>query len=325
MDLSVAILAAGQSKRFRSQSSKVLHRLCGKPLLFYPLTAARALNPRNIYIIVGPNGQDIQERFQAEDVEFVLQPEPRGTGDAVRQLESRLDAAGTLVVLPGDAPLIRPETLQQLVRTHLQNQGIATVLTSEVPDPTGYGRVVRSRENPERLLMIVEETDAFPEERQIREVNAGVYAFQVGPLFQALQDLRPDNQQQEYYLPDVLEILQRKTGRVYVYQARDWQEILGVNTRAELAQAHRVMHQRLIQRWQQEGVTFVHPESVYLEYDVELAQDVLVYPFTALLGRTQVGQGAVLGPGVVLRDARVAPFTTVTAEHTKEDPHVQHP
>ncbi|MCF6191663.1 MAG: NTP transferase domain-containing protein, partial [Candidatus Hydrothermae bacterium] len=130
MDLSVAILAAGQSKRFRSQTSKVLHRLCGKPLLFYPLTAARALNPRNIYIIVGPNGQDIQERFQAEDVEFVLQPEPRGTGDAVRQLESRLDAAGTLVVLPGDAPLIRPETLQQLVRTHLQNQGIATVLTS---------------------------------------------------------------------------------------------------------------------------------------------------------------------------------------------------
>lgn len=320
MPLFGAILAGGQSKRFKSRTSKIFHPLCGRPLLSYPLEALQAVEPDRVYVVLSPASEAYLPRvFPDPPFEVVIQDQALGTGDAVKRLRPLLeDRPGQLVVLPGDAPLLRGETLARLVQFHRSHEATATVMTAEVPDPTGYGRVIRSPENPNRLLMIVEEADAFPEEKQVREINAGVYVFEIPLLFEVLEDIRPENKQQEYYLTDAIAILQRRTGRVFAFRAEDWQESLGVNTRKDLALAHGVMRRRIVERWMEEGVTFLDPESVYIEQDVELARDVVVYPGVALLGKTRVGEGAVLYPGVVLKDARIPPETEVW---TKEVEH----
>ncbi len=321
MPLFGAILAGGQSKRFKSRTSKIFHPLCGRPLLAYPLAALQAVEPDRIFVVLSPAAEAaLPHVFPNPDFAVVIQDQALGTGDAVKRLRDHLTTPGELVVLPGDAPLLRGETLARMVQFHRSHEAVATVMTAEVPDPTGYGRVIRSPENPSRLLMIVEEVDAFPEERQVREINAGVYVFEIPLLFEVLEDIRPENKQQEYYLTDAIAILQRRTGRVFAFRVEDWEESLGVNTRKDLAQAHSVMRRRIVEGWMAEGVTFLDPESVYIEQDVVLARDVVVYPGVALLGTTQVGEGAVLYPGVVLKDARIPPGTEVWTKEGKHGP-----
>lgn len=305
--LYVAILAAGKSKRMNSTKSKVLHEICGKPLLFYPIHGAKALQPRGIFVIIGgPSKDAVREAFQDSGVTFVEQHEPLGTGHAVLQLKEQevlTDLDSDLLVLPGDAPLIRPETLQALYQHHKERGAIATVMTAELPDPTGYGRVIRSI--GDRVMMIVEEADAFPEEKEIREVNSGIYVFDTEALFRWLPEVRPDNRQGEYYLTDVIEILQRRVGGVYAYKAEDWREVLGVNTREQLAQAIAIMSDRIKSRWMREGVTFIAPEATYVEWGVTLSRDVVVYPFVSLMGETHVEERAVILPHTTLINTRV--------------------
>lgn len=311
--LYIAILAAGKSKRMNSAKSKVLHEVCGKPVLFYPIYGAKALQPKEIFVIIGgPSKEEVRRAFQDSGVTFVEQPEPLGTGHAVLQLKEQgvlTDEDSDLLVLPGDAPLVQPETLQALYRHHKERGAIATVMTADLPDPTGYGRVVRSI--GDRVMMIVEEADAFPEEKQIREVNSGVYVFDTEALFRWLPEIRPDNRQGEYYLTDVIEILQRRVGGVYAHKAEDWREVLGVNTRQQLAQAIEIMSQRIKNRWMQEGVTFIDPQATYVEWGVTLGRDVVVYPFVSLLGDTRVEERAVILPNTVLINTHVGPGRTV--------------
>lgn len=325
MPLWGAVLAGGQSKRFRSRITKVFHPLCGKPLLEYPLSALRALEPQRTVVVLSPSAlTHLDQVFPQRNFEVVIQEKALGTGDAVKHVRTVIpDARGDLVVLPGDAPLVRPQTLIRLLQFHRTHEAVATVMTARVPDPTGYGRVIRSPENPDRLLMIVEEVDAFPEEKQVKEINAGVYVFRLPMLFEILDDLRPENRQQEYYLTDAITISQRRTGRVFAYQVEDWEESLGVNTRQDLSRAHKILRHRIVERWMGEGVTFVDPENVYIEYDVELAQDVMVYPHVSLMGTTRVGEGAILYPGVVLKDMRIPPATEVFPEDVTSLPTLQ--
>ncbi len=304
--LYVAILAAGQSKRMNSKISKVLHLLAGRPLLSYGIDIAQSLNPDEIFVVVGgPHKNSVIERFKDAGVTFVEQAEPRGTGDAVMTVKDYVDPNSDLFVIPGDAPLLKKETARSLVDFHRGRGAIATVLTTEHPEPHGYGRIIRSV--GDRIMMIVEEADAFPEEKAIKEINSGFYVFESEWLFKWLAEIRPDNRQKEYYLTDVIEILQRRIGGVYAYKIEDWRETIGVNTRKDLASAERIMQERIINCWTKKGVTFVRPEQVYVEYDVEIQEDTLIYPFVALLGKTRIGHDAVIGPGVILKDEEIKP------------------
>jgi bifunctional UDP-N-acetylglucosamine pyrophosphorylase/glucosamine-1-phosphate N-acetyltransferase len=245
-----------------------------------------------------------EELSKYNNLEFVRQEKALGTGDAVKQLEPILKDKkdAHLLVLPGDAPLLREETIRELYRYHFEKNANITVLTAELEDPTGYGRIVRMDREPEKIKYIVEEKDAFPEEKEIREVNSGVYIFKIGPLFEHLKSLRPQNEQQEYYLTDIIQIVQRKEGGVFAVKARDWREILGVNTREQHEQAIKIMKQRLIDKWTASGVTFIDPENVYIEVEVEIGKDAIIYPFVSLMGKTKIGEDAVIGPGAKLKD-----------------------
>jgi bifunctional UDP-N-acetylglucosamine pyrophosphorylase/glucosamine-1-phosphate N-acetyltransferase len=310
----VAILAAGKSKRMNSKKSKVLHKLCGKPLLFYPLRIAMGLNPEKIFVIVGgSNSEEVRSTFSEYPVEFVEQPEPLGTGDAVMRMEEFFkDKEADLMVIPGDAPLLMEETALDLLSFHKERGAIATVLTAEHPNPTGYGRIVRSV--GDRILMIVEEADAFPEEKEIKEINAGVYVFDTPSLYEWLPDVRADNRQGEYYLTDVIEILQRRVGSVYAHKIEDWHQVIGVNTRQDLALAERILEERLKSYWMNNGVTFVKPDSVYLEFEVEIGKDTVIYPFVSLMGKTKIGEECEIGPNLVLKDVEIPSGTVLKGE-----------
>jgi bifunctional UDP-N-acetylglucosamine pyrophosphorylase/glucosamine-1-phosphate N-acetyltransferase len=317
--LYVAILAAGKAKRMNSSRSKVLHEVAGKPLLYFPLKVAKSLNPARIFVIIGgPYMEQIRVFLQDEPVEIIVQEEPKGTGDAVKHLVNYIDEQDSdLFVIPGDAPLLTEKTAMELMGFHRSRGAYATVLTAEVPDPTGYGRIVRSV--GDRVLMIVEEADAFPEEKAIKEVNSGMYFFYTSVLFQYLDELRPDNKQGEYYLTDIIEILQRRMGNVFAYKIEDWEEILGVNTREQLGLVNRIMLRRIVHNMLENGVSMVDPDKVYIEAEVQIGKDVTLYPFVSLLGKTIIGDNSIIGPGVVLKDAVIKPNSRVFGPRIPED------
>ncbi len=294
------ILAGGKSKRMKSKKSKVLHKLCGKPIIYYPLRACKSLLPDNMYIVIGQNSEEIKNIIN-DDVVFVYQNEPLGTGHAVMQVVPYLrDRDMDVLIMPADAPLIRIETIKELYKFHKENDALVTILTAEIPDPTGYGRIIRSSGN--RVLMIVEETDAFPEEKLIKEVNSGIYIFESNILIDALDEIKPDNKQGEYYLTDVIAIIQRKYGGVYAYKIDDWREIIGINTREQLSQAHYIMQERIIKRHLENGVSILSPNLVYIEEDVIIESDVVIYPFVSILGNSYISEDCEIGPNVVLEN-----------------------
>ncbi|MEO0143500.1 MAG: sugar phosphate nucleotidyltransferase [candidate division WOR-3 bacterium] len=298
--LSCIILAGGKSKRMKSKKSKVLHKLCGKPIIYYPLKACKSLLPDEIYIVIGQSSEGIKEIIN-DDVIFVYQNEPLGTGHAVMQVVPYLkDKDMDVLIVPADAPLIRIETIKELYKFHKENDALVSILTTQMPDPTGYGRIIRSSGN--RVLMIVEEADAFPEEKQIKEVNSGIYIFESNILIEALNEIKPDNKQGEYYLTDVIAIIQRKYGGVYAYKIEDWKEILGINTREQLSLAHSIMQERIIKRHMENGVSIIMPNLVYIEDDVIIEPDVIIYPFVSILGNSYISEDCEIGPNVILEN-----------------------
>lgn len=299
------VLAAGHSSRMGSGISKVLHPLAGKPIVFYPLDLALSLGLKETYVIVGgPHEREVRKALSHRKLKFVRQEEPRGTGDALLQLAPLLEGKDVdVLVIPGDAPLLTIETAKAFINFHVDKESVATVMTAEIPDPTGYGRIIRS--SGDRILMIIEEVDAFPEEKEIREVNSGIYIFLSKPLFRWLKEITPDNEKGEYYLTDVIGILQRRVGGVYAYKIRDWREILGVNTRSDLAKANGILQERLTRHWMERGVSFISPEKVYLEMGITIGKDTVVYPFVSILGRSEIGKNVEIGPSSVIKDARI--------------------
>ena len=298
------VLAAGQGTRMKSKRPKVLHEIAGRPMVRLVLDVVRAAGAERVIVVVGHGADDVRAAIGDAGVEFVVQAEQLGTGHAVMQAEPLLaDHAGPVVITCGDTPLLRPETIAASVGHAPAKRRRASVLSAVVDDPAGYGRIVRGLTVQACLLRIVEHADASEAELAIREVNSGTYCFDGRRLFAVLRVIAPDNAQGEYYLPDAVHVLARDGGRVQAVTAADADEILGVNTRVELARAEAIFRRRIVERWMLEGVTIVDPDTVYIDADVSLARDVTVLPFTFIRGNTRIDEDCRIGPHADIADS----------------------
>jgi bifunctional UDP-N-acetylglucosamine pyrophosphorylase/glucosamine-1-phosphate N-acetyltransferase len=297
----VLILAAGEGTRMRSAVPKVLHPLCGRTMIEWPIAAAREAGAGRIVVVDGPK-RALAEALP-EDVEVAIQEEPNGTGDAVRSAADQIDPDTTVLVLYGDVPLITADAITALARAHEESGAAATMATMELEDPSGYGRVVRDAEGGvERVVETKTPGDATPEEEAIREVNTGIYAFAGGDLLVALKELRADNAQGELYLPDVLPQLRADGKAIGAHVVTDAALTLGVNTRVELAHVRRLAQERIHRAHALAGVTIVDPAGTLIEVGVEIGRDTIVEPGTFLRGATRIGARCEVGPLTTLID-----------------------
>ncbi|GAA2541510.1 bifunctional UDP-N-acetylglucosamine diphosphorylase/glucosamine-1-phosphate N-acetyltransferase GlmU [Streptomyces sp. NPDC058947] len=304
----VVVLAAGEGTRMKSATPKVLHELCGRSLVGHVLAAAGELNPEHLVVVVGHAREKVTAHLGeiAPDVRTAVQAEQNGTGHAVRMGLEELGGSvdGTVVVVCGDTPLLTGATLRALAETHAADGNAVTVLTAEVPDATGYGRIVRD-EATGAVTAIVEHKDATDAQRSIREINSGVFAFDGQLLADALKKVRTDNSQGEEYLTDVLGILREAGHRVGASVAGDHREIAGINNRVQLSQARRILNDRLLNAAMLAGVTVVDPATTWVDVTVTFEQDAVVHPGTQLHGATHLAEGAEVGPNARLTDTRV--------------------
>jgi bifunctional UDP-N-acetylglucosamine pyrophosphorylase/glucosamine-1-phosphate N-acetyltransferase len=312
----VIVLAAGEGTRMKSSTPKVLNEVCGRTMLGHALAAARDLDPRELAVVVGEADGPVARYLTeyAPDARVIVQGPRRGTGHAVRVAVEHLEAAGigldgTVVVTYGDTPLLRGQTLRGLVAAHQAAGAAVTALVARATDPAGYGRIVRDADG--RFTAIVEHADTTPEQAAITEINSGMYAFDGALLPAALKRLSTDNAKGEEYLTEVLAICGGDGLEVGTVWCADFDEILGVNDQAQLAQARRVLNDRLLGSWMGTGVTIVDPASTWVDVGVVLEPGAQIGPATQLEGGTTVGAGARVGPGCLVRDSVIAAGATV--------------
>ncbi|MGI6359329.1 MAG: bifunctional UDP-N-acetylglucosamine diphosphorylase/glucosamine-1-phosphate N-acetyltransferase GlmU [Bacillota bacterium] len=308
MQTSAIILAAGSGTRMKSQLNKVLHPLCGRPLVSHVIQAGQDAAIENFYVVIGRDAEQVKATLGG-DYTYVLQRERLGTGHAVMQVEPVFRGEDLVFVLCGDTPLIRPETLQAMQAMHLAEQADVTVLTATLPQGADYGRIVRADDG--RILGIVEAKEATPAQLAIREINTGFYCFKGSTLFAALHQVDNHNAQAEYYLTDVIALVAQAGGKVVGCPLDDFQEALGINDRVRLAEAEAYLRQRIRERLMLAGVTFLQPETTLVDDTVSIGQDTIVYPGCLLEGNTAIGSGCVIGPYTRLTDCRVGDRTSI--------------
>jgi len=301
----VAILAAGKGVRLKSRRSKVLHEIAGKPLLAHVVAAAsRVVQPQNIFAIIGYEAERVREALGPSGISFVLQREQRGTGHAIMEARDALQSFENVLVLSGDVPLIQPGTIMQVRDFHVVNRAAMTMLTAEPPDPTGYGRVFRKarkgRETDE-VERIVEQKALLGREAEQREINSGIYAFATKPLYAHIAQLTTDNPHREFYLTDMAALLSKAGEKVMALRAPDSSEVLGVNTRIELAQLDAKLRDKKARELMEAGTTIFRPETCDIDADVEIGADTVIEPFVQLIGRTKIGA-----------DCRVRSYSVIT-------------
>ncbi|WP_285890577.1 bifunctional UDP-N-acetylglucosamine diphosphorylase/glucosamine-1-phosphate N-acetyltransferase GlmU [Paenibacillus macerans] len=295
------VLAAGQGKRMKSKLYKVLHPVCGKPMVGHVLNAVQQAGCERTIVVVG-HGAEAVKSYLGSSAEYVLQEQQLGTGHAVKQAGPQLAGEeGTTVVICGDTPLVTAETLEALFELHTRKGAAATVLTAKMDNPQGYGRVIRGENGT--VERIVEQKDCTPEEAAVQEINTGTYCFDNAKLFAALEKVTNDNAQQEYYLTDVIGILVQAGEIVEGYAAQDHRESIGVNDRVALAEAEAVMRERIVRLHMLGGVTVIDPASTYIGADVTIGSDTVIYPGTVLSGRTVIGEDCVIGPASQIEDS----------------------
>jgi bifunctional UDP-N-acetylglucosamine pyrophosphorylase/glucosamine-1-phosphate N-acetyltransferase len=307
-------MAAGLGTRMKSRRAKVLHELGGAPLIAYVVRAAQALEPRSIVTIVGHQAEEVERAVLAEAGElasFVIQEKQRGTGDAVESARRMLENSDSLVlVLSGDVPMIRVETLQKLIAHHNKAGAACSILSVRLENPTGYGRIIR--DNNGGFRKIVEQRDATEDERQVREINSGIYCFEAKALFDALRKVEPKNDQGEYYLTDVAEIILASGGTVSVYQISDPREVSGINTRAELAEFENLIRRSAIRRLMIEsGVTFIDPSHAYISAEAQIGSDTIIHPNVTIEGKTVIGEACVIRAGARITNSRLGDNVSV--------------
>ncbi|MGM9987007.1 MAG: bifunctional UDP-N-acetylglucosamine diphosphorylase/glucosamine-1-phosphate N-acetyltransferase GlmU [Bacillaceae bacterium] len=303
------ILAAGKGTRMKSKLYKVLHSVCGKPMLQHVIEQVSCLGTKQLVTIVGHGAEEVKARIGTSS-EYALQAEQLGTAHAVQQAASILEGKeGVTIVVCGDTPLITSETMEKLFTHHEQTGAKATILTAIAQDPTGYGRVVRNEVG--HVERIVEHKDATVEELQITEINTGTYCFDNKLLFEALQNVSNDNAQGEYYLPDVIEILKGQGHVVSAYTTASFEETLGINDRVALSQAEQIMKRRINRKHMVNGVTIIDPENTYISNDAIIGSDTIIYPGTVLYGNVVIGDECIIGPNSEIMDSEIGNATTI--------------
>ena len=309
-EIVAVILAAGKGTRMKSNLPKVLHEVGGKPMLRHVTTAAQAAGAIRLVVVVGFGGEQVATVMGGEGLEYVTQAQQLGTGHAVMQAQTVLkEVRGTILLLCGDTPLLRTATLKSLCRAHHESGAAATVLTAEPADPQGYGRILRDAAG--NVCGIVEQKDATPEQIRINEINTGIYCFEAGPLFAALDDLTCNNAQQEYYLTDVLAILAQSGQKVGAMTVADFEETLGINSRVQLAEAEAILRRRKLVELMESGVTVMDPASTFIDSDVAIGRDTVIYPFTWIEGKTVIGEECRIGPNTRIADSVIGNGVTL--------------
>ena len=314
----VAILAAGLGTRMKSQRAKVLHRAGGLPLIEHVVRAGlRIAPPERIVVVVGYQAHIVREVIAPYGVKAVLQAQQHGTGDAVRCCRDQVGHEGHLAVLYGDCPLLSGETLERLVAAQAGSEAAATVITTTLADPSGYGRIVRDPTADDTVLAIVEQKAATPQQREIREINSGIYCFRAELLWAHIDALRPHPASGEYYLTYIVEIFRSAGLRVRAMHLDDPTEVLGINTRVELAGIDRIFRRRKAEELMLSGVTIEYPETVTIDGGAEIGMDTVVEPFARILGRSRIGSNCRIGAHAILEaaalgnDVEIAPFTLI--------------
>lgn len=323
--VTVLILAAGLGTRMKSKKAKVLHQAGGLTLVEHVVDTACALTPpERVFVVTGFQAELVEQALAGRGVRFVHQTEPKGTGHAVAACRAAAgDRDGLVVVLYGDCPLLQPDTLKKLVGRQQASLSAATLISTRLEDPTGYGRIVRGLTGD--FEAIVEQKVACPGELEIQEINPGIYCFRAGLLWQHIDRLKAANPAGEYYLTDMVEILRGAGHEVCAIFEPDARQLLGINTRIELAEADRILRERTVRRLMLEGVTIEKPETVTIDAQVRVGQDSVVEPFAQILGRTSIGQDCRIGACSILRDSelgdgvQVAPFTMIASSRLERD------
>ena len=312
------ILAAGLGKRMKSGLAKVLHPVAGIPMILYPVKVAEEISSERIIVVVGHQADRVKDVLSGRDVEIVQQVEQKGTADAVRlAMDSLKGYKGMLVVLCGDVPLITPKTISGLISAHRDRGAIMTVLTTEVEDPSGYGRIVRSSDGS--ILRIVEERDADNEIKKIKEIHSGTYVFDSLFLSEVLREIKSENAQREFYLTDSIETGLKKGFKVYAYKTIEREEIIGINSRNELAMADIIMRRRINNRHMLNGVTMINPDNTYVGMDVSIGQDVTIYPGATIEGNTTIGSRSVIYPNSRIVNSQIGSDVNIKDSSVIED------
>ena len=327
--VAIAIMAAGKGTRLKSRHPKVLHEVGGKPILAHVIaTATQVVAPKDIFVIIGHEAEMVRAAVASTGVQFVLQAEQRGTGHALMVAQEALAPYDQVIVLYGDAPLITSETIQKLSAFHIAQKAAMTVLSADLDNPSGYGRVLRKKAKGFEMRAIVEEKAASAQQKKIREINSGTYAFSAPTLYKHIGELSTNNAHQEYYLTDMAAVLGRARRKVVVIKTANPAEVLGSNKRSEIVDLDGRMRLAKCQALMEEGVTIFYPQTCIIDSDVEIGQDTVIEPFVQLRGKTkigsdcrirsysvinntEIGDGVIVLPGCVMDDSRIADKATV--------------
>lgn len=297
------ILAAGAGTRMKSKLPKVLHQVCGKSMLEHVISEVRTAEIQDIVVIVGHGSEEVIKKTEKLNIKFALQEEQLGTGHAVMQAREHIPDEGNIIVLCGDTPLISSESISHFIEYHERNRCDVSVLTADFDNPAGYGRIVRGENG--NIVRIVEEKDASEQEKLIKEINSGIYCFKAEVLKKNLGKLSSDNSQNEYYLTDIVGITVSSGGIAGACRVLSGEEILGVNSRMQLAEAERIMRSRIVGKHMANGVTFINPLDVYIDKDVKIGMDSVVYPGVILKGTTAIGEDCILGHNTRIENSKI--------------------
>lgn len=307
MRLAIIIMAAGKGTRLKSKRPKVLHEIGGRALLRHVIdSAARIVQPRDIYVVVGHEAARVEAETKDTGVKFIHQAEQRGTGHAIQVAETAVRDYDSLLVLSGDVPLLKPETIARLRDFHFEQRAAMTILTASPADPTGYGRVLRRRPGAPEVIAIVEQKALSPEQESAREINSGIYAFETAPLFAHINELTTENSHGEYYLTDLAQLLVKAGERVVALQAARPVEVLGANTIAEMMDLDRELRMETARKLMAQGVTILRPETTVIDSTVEVGADTIIEPFVQLLGETRIGEDCRIRSYSVIENSTLA-------------------
>ena len=308
MNFKAIILAAGKGTRMKSKHPKVVHKVCGKEMVNHVIDVSKKSGVQDVVVILGHGSETVKESIPS-DSQIAMQTEQLGTGHAVKMAKEYINDDDTIVVLCGDTPLVKEDTLRRLFAYHVEKGYVATVLTTKVDNPTGYGRIIR--DNHEDLLKIVEQKDASEEEKLVNEINSGIYCFDGKSLRESLDLIDNNNAQGEYYLTDTIKIMRDRGEKVGAYNGSTIEELMGVNSRVELSKAEEIMRKRINTSHMVNGVTIIDVNSTYIESDVEIGNDTIVYPGVMLKGNTKIGSGCIIGMNCNISNSTIGDYTEV--------------